>query len=302
MFLEKAKRGYNQWFLYVFTLVVVFLGVQVGSIPVTAYALAAAGGDLTTAAEGLTLPRTNAGLALTLLAFAVGVAVLLFCVVKIHRKRWTDTLTGWERFDWGRVGFGAAVWGALSVAFLFLQYGTGDTSHLEWQFEAGPFAGMCAVLVLLMPFQVGFEEWVFRGYLMQGCALLFKRGWAAIAVTGVVFGLMHGANPEVAEFGFWVAMPQYIVMGLVLGTAAVLDDGVELAFGLHLANNLLSSIVVTHEASALQTHALFVDTQPSMSAWDGAVMLACGVVFLWACNQKYHFWGKVNVWGRLRFS
>ena len=77
MFLEKAKRGYNQWFLYVFTLVVVFLGVQVGSIPVTAYALAAAGGDLTTAAEGLTLPRTNAGLALTLLAFAVGVAVLL---------------------------------------------------------------------------------------------------------------------------------------------------------------------------------------------------------------------------------
>ena len=180
MFLEKAKRGYNQWFLYVFTLVVVFLGVQVGSIPVTAYALAAAGGDLTTAAEGLTLPRTNAGLALTLLAFAVGVAVLLFCVVKIHRKRWTDTLTGRERFDWGRVGFGAAVWGALSVAFLFLQYGTGDTSHLEWQFEAGPFAGMCAVLVLLMPFQVGFEEWVFRGYLMQGCALLFKRGWAAI--------------------------------------------------------------------------------------------------------------------------
>ena len=302
MFLEKAKRGYNQWFLYVFTLVVVFLGVQVGSIPVTAYALAAAGGDLTTAAEGLTLPRTNAGLALTLLAFAVGVAVLLFCVVKIHRKRWTDTLTGRERFDWGRVGFGAAVWGALSVAFLFLQYGTGDTSHLEWQFEAGPFAGMCAVLVLLMPFQVGFEEWVFRGYLMQGCALLFKRGWAAIAVTGVVFGLMHGANPEVEEFGFWVAMPQYIVMGLVLGTAAVLDDGVELAFGLHLANNLLSSIVVTHEASALQTHALFVDTQPSMSAWDGAVMLACGVVFLWACNRKYHFLGKVNVWGRLRFS
>ena len=42
MFLEKAKRGYNQWFLYVFTLVVVFLGVQVGSIPVTAYALAEA--------------------------------------------------------------------------------------------------------------------------------------------------------------------------------------------------------------------------------------------------------------------
>ena len=299
MFLEKAKNGNNQWFLYLFTIVVVFLGVQVGSIPVAFYAIMETGGDLTGMTGALSLPQTNLGLALTLLAFAVGVAVLLFCVVKIHRKRWTDTLTGRNRLDWGRVGFGAVVWGGLSIVFLLFQYGLGDTSHLEWQFEAGPFIGMCVVLVLLMPFQVGFEEWMFRGYLMQGCALLFKRGWAAIVATGVVFGLMHGANPEVAEFGFWVAMPQYIIMGLVLSAVAVLDDGVELAFGLHLANNILSSIVVTHDASALQTHALWRDMAPQMSPWDGAVMLACGVIFLLISNQRYRFVGKVNIWKRI---
>lgn len=299
MFLEKAKNGNNQWFLYLFTLVVVFLGVQVGSIPVTFYAIGKAGGNLTGMTDSLTPPQTNLGLALTLLAFAVGVFVLLFCVVKIHRKQWTDTLTGRNRLDWGRVGFGAAIWGILSIAFLFFQYGLGESSHIEWQFQLGPFLGMCVVLIIFMPFQVGFEEWVFRGYLMQGCALLFKRGWAAILVTGAIFGLMHWANPEVQEFGFWVAMPQYIIMGLVLSTIAVLDDGVELAFGLHLANNFLSSIIVSHDASALQTHALFRDLQPQISIWDGVVMLICGLVFLWACNQKYHFLGKVNVWKRI---
>ena len=299
MFLEKAKRGYNQWYIYVFTLVVTFLGVQAGSLPLLFYAILNSGGDLTAATESIVMPQTNLGLALTLLAFAAGVAVLLFCVVKIHRKQWTDTITGRPRIDWGRVGFGAAVWGGLSVVFMAAQYGLGDTSHLEWQFEAGPFAGMCVVLALLMPFQVGFEEWVFRGYLTQGCALLFKRGWAAIAVPGVVFGLMHWANPEVQEFGFWTAMPQYIVMGLVLSATAVLDDGVELAFGLHLANNVLSSIVVTHDAAALQTHALWCDMAPQMSAWDGAAMVVCGVIFLWACNRKYRFMGKVNIWKRL---
>ena len=44
------------------------------------------------------------------------------------------------------------------------------------------------------------------------------------------------------------------------------------------------------------------DTYRSAYGDVPAGMLACGVVFLWACNRKYHFWGKVNVWGRLRFS
>ena len=133
----------------------------------------------------------------------------------------------------------------------------------------GGFAVVCVVLAVLMPWQVGLEEWLFRGYLMQGCGLWLGRRWAAVAVTGLAFGLLHGGNPEVARFGFWVAMPQYVVMGLVLGLVAVWDDGVELAFGLHLGNNVLSSVLVTHEAAALRTHALWVDTMPGMSEnWD----------------------------------
>ena len=102
---------------------------------------------------------------------------------------------------------------------------------------------------------------------MQGSILLFKYRWVALLLTGFAFGLLHGSNPEVDRFGFWVAMPQYILMGLLLGLVAIWDDGLELALGLHLANNIISSLVVTHDASALQTHALFKDMAPTAHTW-----------------------------------
>ena len=115
----------------------------------------------------------------------------------------------------------------------------------------------------------------------------------------LAFGLLHGTNPEVDRFGFWVAMPQYILMGLLLGLVAIWDDGLELALGLHLANNVISSLVVTHDASALQTHALFKDMAPTASHTDTVVMLVCGIIFLWICNRKYKFFSKINLWGKV---
>lgn len=297
MFLEKAKNGNNQWYFYLFTIFVVFLAVQVASFPLAFYAILNTKGDLVSYAENLAIPQTNIALALTLFTFVVGVFALLFCIVKIHRKKWLDTLTGRKRFDVKRAIFGAIVWGILSLLLIFIQYGLGDNSHLQFQFNPGQFTGMVLVLIIFMPFQVGFEEWMFRGYLMQGSALLFQRKWAAVLATGIIFGLLHGANPEVKQFGFWLTMPQYIIMGLTLGVITVLDDGLELAFGLHFANNFLSAITVTHKASALQTHALFLDTQPQVSPWDGVIMLVCGLIFIWICHQKYHFGNKL-----LKFS
>lgn len=157
---------------------------------------------------------------------------------------------------------------------------------------------MCVVILIFIPFQVALEEFIFRGYLMQASVLLFKYRWVAVLLTGCIFGLLHSSNPEVDRFGFWIAMPQYILMGLILGLVAVMDDGLELALGLHLSNNALSSIIVTHDSSALQTHALFRDIAPQASHMDTLVMLVCGIIFIWVCNRKYRFMSKVNLWGK----
>ena len=233
-----------------------------------------------------------------LFTFAGGVIALLLCVKYFHHKKPTDILTGRNRFDVKRVFFGA-IWGILTIVLLGAQYGFGDTSNLVFQFQPFNFIMMCIVILIFIPFQVAFEEFIFRGYLMQGSILLFKYRWVALLLTGFAFGLLHGSNPEVDRFGFWVAMPQYILMGLLLGLVAIWDDGLELALGLHLANNVISSLVVTHDASALQTHALFKDMAPTASHMDTVVMLVCGVIFLWVCNRKYKFFSKVNLWGKV---
>jgi len=304
MFLEKAHRGYNKWYLYVFTLLVTFLSTQIASIPLVLYTLFHAQQNDASPRKTLEvsisqIPATNLGLALTLLGFAGGVIALLLCVKFLHRKQPTDILTGRKRFDGKRCLFGAAAWGLLTLVVLGIQYGVCNTSELVFQFQPGPFFAMCLVLLALLPFQVAFEEFIFRGYLLQACALLFRYRWIAVVITGLLFGLLHGSNPEVERFGFWIAMPQYVIIGLLFGYVTVKDDGLELALGIHFINNLLASILVTQEAAALQTHALFQDLAPTASLWDTVMVLACGIIFVWMCNRKYHFMDKIDLRKRI---
>jgi membrane protease YdiL (CAAX protease family) len=49
----------------------------------------------------------------------------------------------------------------------------------------------------------------------------------------------------------------YIGTGLLLGIMTLMDDSLELALGFHLGNNLMASILITSDFSALQTDALF---------------------------------------------
>ena len=52
-------------------------------------------------------------------------------------------------------------------------------------------------------------------------------------------------------------MPQYVLMGLMLGLISILDDGIEIAIGVHFINNAFSALFTTHSSSVLQTDAVF---------------------------------------------
>lgn len=294
-FLEKAYRGRNQWYWYVLSILVVFTATQIGSLPLVGYIFWQNPEILQTGnIAGAT--ATNAGLALTLLSFVVGFFAIFFCVKYIHRKKASDIVTGRDRVDWGRIFFGAGIWGILSILTFAVPFILGDAEDMVFQFEPSKFFVMLLISLLLFPFQTSFEELMFRGYLMQWSVVLFKYRWVAVLLTGVVFGAMHGANPEVEEFGVWIALPQYILMGLLLGYVAVKDNGMELSLGIHAANNILSAITFTSASSTLQTHALFRDLNPSASWMDTVVLLVAGILFVWICNRKYRFMGKVDLW------
>ena len=108
----------------------------------------------------------------------------------------------------------------------------------------------------MFPFQIGFEEYLFRGFLMQQIGIAVKNKWLPLLITSVVFGLFHSANPEVAKMGFGV-MVFYIGTGFLLGIMTLLDEGIELALGFHLGNNLMAALLISSDFSAIQTDAIF---------------------------------------------
>lgn len=287
-FLQKAFRGKNQWYWYVFSLLIVFTATQLSSLPLVGYMIwqdpdVFKTGNIDAASS------TNAGLALMLLSFAVGLLALFLCVKHIHGKQATDVVTGRERVDWGRVLFGAGIWAMISILAFAVTFLLKEPSELVFQFEPSKFFVMLVISLLLFPLQTSCEEVLFRGYLMQWTYILFRNKWTAVILTGVLFGLLHSANTEVAAFGAWIALPQYILMGLILGYVAVADNGMELSLGLHAANNILAAVTCTSGSTTLQTHALFRDLNPTSSWTDILSMLIAGAVFIWICNRKYRF-------------
>jgi hypothetical protein len=140
------------------------------------------------------------------------------------------------------------------------------------------FAILLIISLILFPFQIGFEEYVFRGFLMQQIGVALKNKWMPLIITSVLFGVAHSANPEVAEMGY-IVMIFYIGTGVLLGVMTLMDEGLELALGFHLGNNLMAALLVTSDWSALQTDAIFKYTSEQASQTIGEILVPVLFVF-----------------------
>ena len=77
------------------------------------------------------------------------------------------------------------------------------------------------------------EELAFRGYIMQGLA----RAWgppAAVAVSSLLFGAVHGLNPNASVMG----VLNIVVVGVLLACAYLVTRSLWLPVGLHIGWNL----------------------------------------------------------------
>ena len=196
-----------------------------------------------------------------LLALMMGMFVftLLFLWIAlkfIQKKPLSSIITGFENIRWKRYFFSFGIWAALILVLTIVTY-LMSPEEIEVRFDASNFMVLLAVAVIFIPIQTATEELIFRGYLMQGFGLAFKNGIAPLIITSILFGLMHASNPEAKAHGLLIMMPYYIFFGAFLGILTLLDEGAELAMGIHCANNLMSSLLVCSKNSVLQTDAIF---------------------------------------------
>jgi uncharacterized protein len=175
---------------------------------------------------------------------------------RLHQKNLTSVLTGYNRFRMKRFWFAFMVWGTLILLVTLVSY-IADPGEFRLTFQPAGFLISIVVLFLLMPIQTGIEELLFRGYFIQGLSLIFKNGIIPLVLTSLLFGLAHLGNPEVREFGWMVMLPYYCGSALFMGMLTLLDEGIELAFGLHFANNFVSALLVTSPHSVLKASSVF---------------------------------------------
>lgn len=201
------------------------------------------------------IPSKNFWLAFNLVPFAILLGLLFLLVKFMHKRSILSLTTARTKVDWKRVAFAFFLIVGITVGSFALSYFS-DPSQVVWQFDPVKFTILLIISLLLFPLQIGLEEYLFRGYMMQHIGAFVKNRWFPLLITSILFGVFHGANPEVEEMGL-IVMVFYIGTGLLLGIMTLMDDGLELALGFHFGNNLMAAILVTSNWSALQTDALF---------------------------------------------
>lgn len=271
LFLLKGyETGKNEFWMYLSGILAAFLGYLFFQLIMMMPLISAAtsnGVSMTEIAENPNIIFNPEKVGINkslLLALMMGMFVFAFlffwlAIKFIQQKTLTSIITGFEKIRWKRYFFSFTIWGSLitvlTVASYFLSPG-----DIEVRFNAPQFFILLIVAIIFIPIQTATEELIFRGYLMQGFGLLFKNGIFPLIITSVLFGLMHASNPEAKAHGLLIMMPYYIFFGAFLATITLLDEGSELAMGIHCANNLFSSLLVCSKNSVLQTDSIFYTT------------------------------------------
>ena len=293
--LECVTSKRNKWYWYLLVLFLCFIAANtVGSVPIVLLMIYAIknGTDLsvlTTLNFGAVGIDKNLIFAAMLFAFVTMLIAAVFFIKLIHGRSWKQVINGTNRVRWSRFFFGFFIWGVISLILFGISYYM-NPDVVQLRFQPLHFFILLIIALIFIPLQSTAEEFLFRGYIAQGIASWTKSRWWALIIPSVLFGLLHSANPEIVEYGFGIMMAQYIYMGFMFGLMTILDDGIELAMGVHTVNNLLGSVFVTYKASALQTYALFEITEVNPREELVPFIISGGVLLaVFAVKYKWNF-------------
>lgn len=293
MYIEKAYLGKSPKWLYLFLtfLVLLMIGFSVlfsffVNMEQILKAQIAQKGELVVLFENL-------------ITFLVFFMLLLLWVRFVHQQPLLAFTTSRKKIDWKRFFFSFGLWSGFVIISLLADYIISPQDYV-FNFQWKPFLLLFLISTLLIPFQAGFEEYLFRGYLMQGLGVLLKNRWFPLLFSSITFGLMHIANPEIEKLGYDLLF-YYIGTGLFLGCITLIDEGIELAMGFHIANNLITALLVTSDWTVFQTPSLFRDISEPTLIENIFVQLIVLVIFAYILAKKYKWTGyKEKLFGKVK--
>jgi uncharacterized protein len=242
----------------------------------------------------------NATFVMLIAPLSIALFFVLFWAKFIQGQSLTSLTTSRPKIDWKRVFFSFSIWAGITICMIVISY-YATPDNFVWNFNSEKFFTFLVLALLLIPLQTSFEEYLFRGHLMQGLGLVTNSRLIPLLVTSILFGLMHMGNPEVGKVGY-IIMVYYIGTGLFLGVLTLMDEGLELALGFHAANNLVGALLLTADWTAFQTHSVLKDVSEPSAGFE--IILPVFVVFplllfLFAKVYKWNNW-KERLTGSLQ--
>jgi membrane protease YdiL (CAAX protease family) len=279
-----ARTAAHRWWRPVVG--VVFVGVGGAAVALAGFlavTVAAAIAGRPENADGVPSFGARTDLVLAFLTIAVLLPVTLLAARWIQRRPagTLSSVTGRLRWRWLAACLPVAA-GAVALllgAGLALTAVTGEETGLGdppagW----GPFAVSALVLLLVVPPQAAAEEYVMRGFLLQGAGVWFRGPWVPIAVQAVVFAALHGWG---TPWGF----ADLLVFGVVAGWLTVRTGGLEAAIALHVMNNLIGGLLSAAYGD-LSVDETAADMPWQVAVVDVPVIAGYAAVVLWLARRR----------------
>lgn len=234
------------------------------------------------------IPFVNA-----IMVFSVYCFLLLsfICLFKwLHKGKWNWLINSFSKFRWNRIG--AAIVLDLLFSLVSLPFFFGELEEMEatFAFNAAEFFPYFLVLLLMLPIQVSTEEVIFRSYVGQMFALIFKRPIVIVVLTSIIFALIHYGDLQQTE-SYAVLFTAIGISGLTYAIIMILDNGIEICIGLHFISNLMTLVMYKREGLS----GLFEISHEYQVGWFAVLTeLVYSIIVLLAFTKLYHWdWRKL---------
>lgn len=184
------------------------------------------------------------------LPFILSLAAFLIFAPKTHKRPLISFINSEKRVRWKYFLFSFFISLSILILIEIIFYFSGHESY-QFSFNYKTFFFLLAIILLLLPIQVTFEEIIFRGYLMQWFSIYTKHTWIIILFVSLLFALLHSSNPEFDYYNNNLLYISFLSSGIFLCVVTILSNGLELAIGVHLANNFINLLIITPKHSLM---------------------------------------------------
>ena len=265
-FLNLSQSGSNNWWRYVLTILSIVAAIGIANLGIQ---------QVFPAFKAL-FPENQFGKDLgtfILVGVVFGLALLAFSVSarKIHGRPSSSYLSVDSSFSWSRYLYGFVIWALIIfISGLLTDYDAFQAFIDELNFTH--FAILFVVGFVSIGIQSFFEEFVIRGYLLQGLHLKIRKILVLVLVNSLIFGLLH--------FGYGIqSLLHSFTFGVAFAIIVMLQNRIEFVSGAHNANNLVLSLMFLDLSDATSATFSWSIDALEMVIHLGSLALLVGVTY-----------------------